>query len=109
MNTRLRLFVIFLGALLAALTYTFPLWQPFFLREQQSNEFPGLGGGASAGLFRTADQSAPPLPANERPEQPDGTGDPHRRAQPRRSPRARYPTSARRGCPAAAGWGICGD
>lgn len=42
MNTRLRVIVIVFGALLVLLTYTFPVWQPFFLRDPQSDTFPGL-------------------------------------------------------------------
>lgn len=43
MNARLRLFVIFLGALLVAATYTFPTWWPRFQRETTEQEaFPGL-------------------------------------------------------------------
>lgn len=43
MNLQLRLFVILLGAVLVAFTFTFPLWQPFLTQTIQGNEvFPGL-------------------------------------------------------------------
>ncbi|MDX1991943.1 MAG: DM13 domain-containing protein [bacterium] len=42
MSTRLRFFVILLGALLVAATYSFPLWQPFLLRGEGEEGFPGL-------------------------------------------------------------------
>lgn len=43
MSVRLRLFVIFLGALVVAATYTFPIWWPRFQREAvEQDAFPGL-------------------------------------------------------------------
>ncbi len=39
---RLRLFVILLGALVVAATFTFPYWQPLFTREEVAEAFPGL-------------------------------------------------------------------
>ncbi|MEQ8675594.1 MAG: DM13 domain-containing protein [Aggregatilineales bacterium] len=42
MSARLRLFVIFLGALLVLATYTFPRWKVFFEQTQTEESFPGL-------------------------------------------------------------------
>jgi hypothetical protein len=42
MNTRLRLSIILFGALLVALTWSFPLWQPLLEREAEDPGFPGL-------------------------------------------------------------------
>jgi len=42
MTTRIRLFMILFGALLVAVTYTFPLWQPLLQQEQVEESFPGL-------------------------------------------------------------------
>lgn len=39
---RLRLFVILLGALVVAATFTFPYWQPLFNRQVVEEAFPGL-------------------------------------------------------------------
>ncbi len=42
MNNRLRLFLILLGALLVAATFTFPLWRPLLVNEVEEERFPGL-------------------------------------------------------------------
>lgn len=42
MGTRLRLFLIFLGALLVLATYTFPRWKSVFEQTQTEESFPGL-------------------------------------------------------------------
>ena len=42
MGTRLRLLLIFLGALAIIATYTFPIWQPLFEQEERDEGFPGL-------------------------------------------------------------------
>ncbi|MBC7871397.1 MAG: DM13 domain-containing protein [Chitinophagaceae bacterium] len=42
MSTRLRLFVMFIGALLVVITYTYPTWQPFLQRESSQEGFPDL-------------------------------------------------------------------
>jgi hypothetical protein len=42
MNNRLRAFVIFIGTLLVVVVFTFPLWQPFFVRTVVTDAFPGL-------------------------------------------------------------------
>ncbi len=42
MNIRLRAFIIFLGMLLIAVVFTFPLWRPFFVRTVVTDVFPGL-------------------------------------------------------------------
>lgn len=42
MNNRLRAFVIFMGMLLVAVVFTFPLWRPFFVRTVVTEVFPGL-------------------------------------------------------------------
>lgn len=42
MNTRLRLLIIVFGALIVAVTFTFPLWRPLFVNEVVNEVFPGL-------------------------------------------------------------------
>ncbi|MCA0452669.1 MAG: DM13 domain-containing protein [Chloroflexi bacterium] len=42
MNIRLRAFIIFIGTLLVAVVFTFPLWRPFFVRTVVTDVFPGL-------------------------------------------------------------------
>jgi hypothetical protein len=42
MSIRLRLFIIFLGALVVAAVWTFPLWQSITIREETITTFPGL-------------------------------------------------------------------
>jgi hypothetical protein len=42
MNIRLRLFIIFLGALVVAAIFTFPLWRPLLVNDVVVEAFPGL-------------------------------------------------------------------
>ncbi len=42
MNNRLRIFVILIGTLLVAATFTFPEWRPLLTREIEAERFPGL-------------------------------------------------------------------
>ncbi len=42
MNTRFRVLLILLGALLVAATFTFPLWRPLFVNVVVNEGFPGL-------------------------------------------------------------------
>lgn len=42
MNTRFRLFLILVGAILVVTTFSFPFWQPLFENEVVNEVFPGL-------------------------------------------------------------------
>lgn len=42
MNIRLRIFILFLGMMLVAVVFTFPLWRPLFVRTVVTDVFPGL-------------------------------------------------------------------
>ena len=42
MNTRLRILLILLGALVVVATFTFPRWRPFFVSQTAEERFPGL-------------------------------------------------------------------
>ncbi|MEO8608962.1 MAG: DM13 domain-containing protein [Chloroflexota bacterium] len=42
MNNRLRILVILIGAFMVIATFTYPRWQPFFVRQVAEDRFPGL-------------------------------------------------------------------
>jgi hypothetical protein len=42
LNNRLRFLLILIGALLVAVTFTFPQWRPFFVNQIVAERFPGL-------------------------------------------------------------------
>jgi hypothetical protein len=59
MNNRIRLFLIFLGALAVAATFTFPLWSPLLFNTAVDEAFPGLSADQQAAFLNLpADQRA---------------------------------------------------
>jgi hypothetical protein len=51
LNNRLRLFLILLGVLLVAATFTFPLWRPLLIRQVVEERFPGLSAEQQQGFL----------------------------------------------------------
>jgi hypothetical protein len=51
LNNRLRLFLILLGALLVASTFTFPLWRPLLINQIVEERFPGLSADQQQGFL----------------------------------------------------------
>jgi hypothetical protein len=52
MNNRLRVLLVLIGAILVVATFTYPEWRSFFIREAESDNFPGLND-AQQNLFLT--------------------------------------------------------
>jgi hypothetical protein len=51
LNNRLRILVILIGALVVIATFTYPRWQPIFVRQVDEDRFPGLSAAQQPGFL----------------------------------------------------------